>query len=190
MCRTRPTTSSTRRRKGQSAASRTRARKSTTWQCTTSNRRLRCDVAWLHPITNGCGERSSRRSNRPLTAQVLVDTRSPIPEERQAVRCRSNHHAPVGNSSPYKPAVSRILPNGKPRTGCPPGIHRLLVRALAKLDPFDEIEDEVFDSTGHTTLRLETLKKRRTREPEVMIRRRSGGTRAPFRTDRRAGVSR
>src|SRR6185503_2362826 len=87
------------------------------------------------------------------TAKRLVDSGSPLLEQPQALRGCSNHHAAIGDSSLHEPAFTRVLPHRKPRTGCPPGLHRFLVGAFAPFQPFDQIEDEVLDGVSHTVRR-------------------------------------
>ncbi len=45
--------------------------------------------------------------------------------------------------------VGRVLPDRQARARRPPRLHRLQVRALARADPLEEVEDQVVDGLGH-----------------------------------------
>jgi hypothetical protein len=117
---------------------------------------------WSLPQTNGGGDLATTDAITERTdelhgyglwcasqPQILAGARSSLLEQRQPVWCRSNDHSAIDDGSRHEPSVTRVLPNGKPRTGGAPGINRFVVRALPPFHPLDEIEDEVFDSICH-----------------------------------------
>ena len=50
-----------------------------------------------------------------------------------------------------EPAPVGLLPDGKPRARCPPGVHHFVVGPRRGTDPLEEIEDQGVDGVGHGT---------------------------------------